>query len=208
MDPKNLKTMLSLYSDDDFNLFIPKTMLKLSDSEIKTIQFAFWFCHAVESDLDSVLRLAFKQMEMVEGKTPEEIVEFVKNKYKIRFEIVDPTNPKHDPNNISFNDRIDIVEKMDGTSDHTKFLRDIKDIRNNLSHGRIKDLTYKGQSLFLKETKEKLVFDHIEQMINTKNNKSVGGVANQLTQEEQKRVNEKYQNWLNGNAQKNQNLKK
>ncbi|MBU1130782.1 hypothetical protein KJ840_01480 [Patescibacteria group bacterium] len=198
---EELKKSLVKYSEEDFNLFIPKTMLKLSTSQIKTIQFVFWFCYIVEKNLDDMLKLAFRNMEKIEGKTPQEMIEFIKTTYKIDFKKVDPTNPSHDPDALTFNDRIDIVEKIMGISVHTKFLRKVKSLRNNLSHGRIYSLEYEGNSLLNNQVKAKLLEDYIQQAINFDKMESLGGVVNNFSEEQKKSVNKKYEKWFKDNVE-------
>lgn len=190
---KSAKTMLEAFTDTDFNSYIPKTMLRLSQKKIDTIQFVFWFCHIVERDLNDVLQQAFQNMESIMGKTSEKIIDFIKEKYKIRLEKIDPNNPKYDLECITFNDRIDIAEKSMGKSDHTRFLRKIKKLRNDLSHGRIDDLTYEGKDLAEIEVKRKLIFDWIKQGLEIGDVKSEGGIENELTKQDKRRIDELYQ---------------
>ena len=188
---ENVKSYLSRFSDKDFSIFITKKILELSDSEIATTQFAFWICYEIEQTLDNFLRSSFKQTEELMGKTPEEIIDFVKKVYQIKFEIVNDESPKYDPINICFNDRIDILEKMFGINNYTKFLRKIKSIRNDLSHGRIKNLSYENESLNLKKTKEKLISDYLKQMVSFDENPT-GGVMSQLTPEQNEIIRKIY----------------
>lgn len=197
---KSVKIILEAFTDTDFNSYIPKTMLKLSQKEIDTIQFVFWFCHIVERDLDSALQQAFRNMESIMGKTPKKLVDLIKERFGVRIEKVDPNNPKYDPECITFNDRIDIVEKSMGKSDHTRFLRKIKKLRNDLSHGRIDDLTYEGKDLAEIETKRILIFDYIKQALEIKDIKSEGGVANELTEQDKRRIDELYQKFEKRNT--------
>ena len=194
---RSVREKLETFASVDFNLFIPKTMLGLSHEEIYTIQFAFWFCYVVEHDLNTALQQGLRNMESVMGKTPEEVANFIKEGFEIRWERVDPDDPKYDPESITFNDRIDIVEKIRGRSDHTRFLRKIKKLRNDISHGRIYRLTYEGQDLSNNDTKKQLLFDYLKQLLGMENMESEGGMINKLTKEENARVEKLYREWLN-----------
>jgi hypothetical protein len=176
---KQLDESLTRYSSEDFSFFVPKAMLNMSLEEIYTVQFAFWFCYIVEKDLDTALQESFRRMESVAGKTPVSELRFIKETYGIDFRKVDQTNPKYNSKDITFNDRIDIVEKIRGTSDHSEFLREIKEIRNALSYGRITDIKYKGKSLKDNEVKKNLVKDYIKQALSINSMEHEGGAMNQ-----------------------------
>ncbi len=195
-DFDNIKDRLSKFEAIDFNLFIPQTMMGLSSEEILTVQFAFWFCHAVERDLDNILKVSFKNMEEALGKTPVELLDFIKKYHGISFEKVDPDHPDYDQGKIYFNDRIDIVEKLCGKSEHTKFLRKVKEIRNDLAHGRISMLAYEGINLCDPEAKRRLLFDYVKQALTIDEMPKEGGFVNDLTQEQNKEIDVIYKNWL------------
>lgn len=195
MDEQKILNLLTRYSDKDFSTLVPKMMLRLSESETLTVEFAFWFCHIVEQDLNEVLATSAKVTNKILGPSSEELDEFIRSKYKVKFEKVDPSHSDYDPREITFGDRIDFVEKLQGETLHTKFLRKIKMIRNDLSHGRIKNLSYEGKDIANTAVKAKMISDYIILSLNI-DKEEVGGAVGQFTEEEKKRVDnlwEKYQ---------------
>lgn len=182
-----LKAVLPLYSTEQFSTLVPKGMLRLSNSQMQTVQFAFWFCYIVESDLTDVLMEAIKNTKEMLGETAPEVDKVLREKYGIRFEIVDEDHPKYDPYSIVFNDRIEIVEKMRGTDAHTDFLKKVKKIRNDLSHGRILELKYNEKSLFEDSTKAELVRDYVSGIVKF-DERGTGGALQDQTAEERARV--------------------
>jgi len=194
-DLEAIRERLATFSDEDFSKFLAETMLGLSPHQIHTIQFAFWFCYIVEYELDKILQKSFKNMESVMGKTPKELLDFIKNKYKIKLEKVNPDDPGHDPKNITFNDKIDIVEKIDGKSAHTEILREIKDLRNDISHLRIHNLAYKGENLLDNKVKERLVLNYVKQALEIEDMEKEGGITNESSEEQKRRVDDLYRKW-------------
>lgn len=192
----DLKNLLTDNADERFfNTFIPEKILKLSSPRIETVQFVFWFCYSVEKQLNEISQLGWKTQEKIEGKASKEVLEFIEKEYKIKVEKIDSTHPKFDVSDIMFNDLIDILEKISGTSDFTRFLRKIKGLRNDLSHLRIEELKYDGEDLLDNKVKSKLLSDYIQLMNKFNDMKWEGGLINQLSEEDKKRIDIKYNKW-------------
>jgi len=182
-----LDKVLPKYSSEQFSTLVPKGMLGLSDSQIQTVQFAFWFCYTLEKDLADVLQEAVSKTKVILGKTEPETYEYMRKEYGIKFEVVDEDHPKYDPYSIVFNDRIEIVEKIRGKDNFTEFLRKVKEIRNDLSHGRILELSYEGKSLFEDATKATLLRDLIANSIGFPE-RGEGGALEDQSPEDRARV--------------------
>lgn len=182
-----LGEVLPKYSSEQFATLVPKGMLGLSDSQMRTVQFAFWFCYIVEKNLTDVLQEAINKTKEMLGETQPEVDKYLREKYGIKFEVVDEDHPKYDACSIVFNHRIEIVENMRGKDAHTDFLRKMKMIRNDLSHGRILELSYNEESLFEDTTKAELVRDYISGMLNFEE-RGEGGALQDQTPEERARV--------------------
>jgi hypothetical protein len=189
MDEQEILKVLKKYSEKDFSTLIPRTMLKLSESETLTVEFVFWFCHIVEQDLNEVLAGSSKMVSEILGPTSKELNDFIRKEYGIKFEKVDPSHDDYNDKDVTFGDRINFVEKLRGKTPSTSFLWKVKNIRDDLSHGRIKELSYEGQKIVNITTKEKMISDYISLSLNIDNEKE-GGIAAQLTDDDKKRVNE------------------
>ena len=160
-----LKDVLKLATDKQLAQIISHGVLKLTDAEVDTISFVFWIIHIAERDLYELMVIAWNSTKN-KLSTDVATIQYIRENYKIKNEIIDPTDPKYSPNDITFTDRVDIYQKICGRTKLTKFLWELKDIRNDLSHGRIKNLKYNGESLYLRETKEKILLDFIDSLTN------------------------------------------
>lgn len=194
-----LREQLKKFSNEDFNDFIPMQMLGLSKEETLTVQAIFWFCHMVERDLDNVLRFAFRQVELIEGKTPDEVLKYISDTYQVEFHKVDPNDDSYDPRSVTFGQRISFVEKMQGKNKHIKFLWEVKNLRDDLSHLRIQDLNYKGKSLLDNEVKIELFQDYYLTTRNIEGQESKGGIVNGFSDEQKELINKKFAKWMDEN---------
>lgn len=192
----DLENLLKQYSSQDFANLIPDTILKISKEERLTVEFAFWFCHSVEQDLNATLTQAANVVNEMLGKSSEDLDNFIRTNIGLKMEKVDPAHPAYRPNEISFGDRIFFVEKVRGKTAHTRFLWKIKNIRDNLSHGRIKELSYNSESLFDLETKSKMVKDYITLSKNIDSEES-SGIVGELTHEQHQRTEQLFEDWKN-----------
>lgn len=147
----DLKLIMKEVSDEMFNETISKGALQLSDNQIQTISFVFWLCFMAEKDLKDVINQAWglSTLEVRESVQKILLKEFSK---KEDFNI----------NNLEyFADKIRVHSVIcnDGL---TKLLWKLNGLRNDISHNRIDKLEYNGQSLFLREVKEKILLDYFK----------------------------------------------
>ena len=185
---KEMTEALERFSDKDFASFVPTTMLRVSEAEKLTAEFVFWFCHIVEQDLDKMLKMSAENTTEILGPTSKEIDDFVKDKYGIKLVKVDPDHPDYDPSAVTFGDRIFFVEKMRGKTPHVRFLWKVKKIRDDLSHGRIKDLRYENDSLIDITVKRKIMSDYVTLCLNI-GDEEEGGLIAELTDNQRKEIN-------------------
>lgn len=174
---EQLSSLLSQFSNEDFRMYIAKRVLGLSEEEVLTVEFVFWFCHAIEQQLRSVLAEAWENMEGELGVAPPELHAFLKQEYGFKTEKVAPSHPDYDARNVTFGDLIHYVELLRGKTPHVNFLWKVKNIRDDLSHGRIQELEYENHSLFAKETKIKLIKDNLRLIMNIKEEKEGGFIG-------------------------------
>lgn len=150
----DLKLIMKEVSDEMFNETISKGALQLSDNQIQAVSFAFWLCYMAEKDLNDVIKQAWKLSVI----SHPEISEYVQKILLKTFSKKD----NFDINNLEyFADKIKIHEII-YNDDLTKILWKLNNLRNNISHNRIDKLEYNGQSLFLRETKEKILLDYFK----------------------------------------------
>ena len=194
-----LKTTLESYSTEDFTHLIPKSIIGLSKAQQETVQFAFWFSYIVETDLTRVLSEAIANTKNILGETQPEVDKYLREEHNIRYEIIDVDHPKYDPYSITFNNRIDIVEKMRGKDTHTNFFRKIKKLRNDLSHGRILELSYNGKSVFDDDTKREMLHDYISGMINFEE-RGIGGAFPTQDDETRKKIDNLWSEFEKNNS--------
>lgn len=169
-----------------FNETISKGALHMTDKQINTVSFVFWFCYMAETDLESILIEAWQKSsqsfstkvnkqakktlkEMVFGKKDLELNNFLKKispeiATKITSTIKQNYIPKRDfdiENLEYFSDKIKILEAIVGENEQTKILWKINTIRNDISHNRISTLKYNSKNLSLRKTREKLLVDYL-----------------------------------------------
>lgn len=160
-----LKDVLKIATDKQLSQIVSHGVLKLTDLDVDTVSFVFWITYMAERDLHEIMVLAWNNVKN-KLSTDGETIKYIREKYKIKNEIIDPTDPKYSPNEITFTDRIDIYQKICGSTKLTKFLWQLRDIRNDISHGRIKNLKYNDKSLYLREAKESMLMDFMDALTN------------------------------------------
>ena len=158
---KELKKKIREGSEAQLNEAISKGGLKLTDSQIATVSFAFWLVYMAETDLNYALRKgwtlagSFSSSE-VNNLVEKQILDLIGGQRK-----VDLKDPEY------FSDKIKIYEAFFGQTKRTKMLWKLNDIRNNISHNRIDELNYDGVDLAKRETKEKVLIDYFETALNS-----------------------------------------
>ena len=178
-----LKKAMREGSDQQLNETISKGALKMSDEQIATASFVFWLVYMAETDLNDT------QVESWEksGKSfPPEVKkmseELLQKKIKRKISM---GNPEY------FSEKIKVFEALFGEkNERTKLLWKLNDLRNDLSHNRINELKYDGQSLFLRKTKEKILFDYFDTSSNLDFHESAFWKS--LSEDEKRVVETKY----------------
>lgn len=194
-------------------------MLNLNSEEKDTITFAFGLCYQVETELEFILQKAkahsdkffdtetdllsqemlrdmvsgyrssseniddfLDKIENIDEETRSRVRSFVSENYKQKPEFSLQRLPY-------FTDKIKVYEALLGKTKKSSFYYRINDIRNALAHHRLKDLSYGGKSLFLREIKEKIIFDYFQTSIDEDASKSV--IWNQLSDEDKAWIRER-----------------
>jgi hypothetical protein len=158
MEIEILKKLIDVNSEDKLNNVVANGILGLSDEEINTVSFIFWFCYLVETDLNDVLTNCWKEaLNKYNKNIQDEAVKIIKEK-------VFKDKNKNIDNLEYFSDKIKFYIFSKGKNGLSKLLWKVNDIRNNLSHNRIDELEYKNRSLYLKETKKELLIDYFTLM--------------------------------------------
>lgn len=205
-----IKAILSKVSDDKIVESITKGVLKLSADQINTILYVFCICYLAERDLEYPLTNVWSKLLQIstpeavsEAKdklnqflnqqgfgpslddvlmgVPEEIAIKIKDVFKKRYNEKIPL----DINNLStFGEKIKVYEKIFTKNNVSSILWKIKNIRDDISHGRIDELKYEGKSLSLRETKEKLLIDYLTAVSKPEHSQSQLRDKFKLTEEE------------------------
>lgn len=186
MDPlKELKQRIKSASNEELARIISDAALRLDREQTDTVSFVFWLSFMAEYDLDEVLCGVWKVAKKYE-LSGEEVIKIIKEKYGIDVTKIDPDDPDYDPARIYFGDRIKIYEDLFGANDSVKLFRKIKNLRNDISHGRIDKLEYNSFNLRTKEGKRKILLDYFEEM--TKGGSSEPPIFQQMTDSEKEEV--------------------
>lgn len=151
----DLKVIMKNVSDEKFNETISKGALQLSDNQIQTASFVFWLCYMAEKDLNDVLRQAWKLSTEITNPEISESDQKILLKTFSKKDNFDIDNLEY------FADKIKIHEIV-CNDDLTKMLWKLNDLRNDISHNRINELKYNERSLFLRDTKEKILLDYFK----------------------------------------------
>lgn len=194
-----VKAMLKEVPDKKLNEAVIKGVLKLSDEEIDTLMFVFGLCYLAERDMEAVLTEPWKKLEQM---FPPETVNRAKeilNDFLSREKEGEPTlddvltgldvakaeeikvvvEARYRPKRIlkiedlsTFGEKIRAYTTIFSKNNVAEVLWVLKELRDNLSHGRIKDLEYQGVSLMKREAKEKILSDYLTSVDNPDHGKS------------------------------------
>lgn len=190
MDIEELKKTIHEGSDTQLNEAISKGALKLETSQIATVSFVFWLVYMAESDLNDVLRTSWDATSKfftpeVNALAEKQLLDGVGGGRKINI-----NQPEY------FSDKIKIYEAMFGKTERARVLWKLNDIRNDLSHNRIDALSYNGQELAKRETKEKVLIDYFRTALDT--NVSTSPFWTSLTDEEKAEITAMFDQIKNG----------
>ena len=164
---EDVKKMIGSVSDDKLNSAVSKGALKLSDDQINAVSFVFWLCYLAERDIGFVISEPWKKLAEMFG------VEAIKPAKKFLSEYVFGKDKEKDIENLDFlTEKIRVYQGCYGSNNVTKILWEINRLRNDVSHGRIDALVYEGNSLLLRNVKEKLLMDYMEAVNNPDHSKS------------------------------------
>ncbi len=214
---KDIIEMIKLVHDEKLNGSVIKGALKLSDEEIDTLMFVFGLCHLAERDLGSVLTEPWKKLEQAfpveqvsrakhllndflsrekEGEpTLEDVLEGLDPAHaaRIREVIVARYRPKKLLNVDSlesFGEKIRAYTTIFSKNNVSEILWELKTLRDDISHGRIKELKYKGVSLMERSAKQQILTDYFSAIDNPDHSKSRLNDELDLSPEEEEQVKE------------------
>ncbi len=195
---EELKKRLSVVSETQINEMFSKGALKLTEAQIGTVSFVFWLVYMAEADLNTISKKAWEiakdpashEIEVVAEKMLQDRI----GGQKIicpscgtvcRNREIKPFEPEY------FSDKIKVYEAFFGKTDRTNLLWKLNDIRNDLSHNRVDTLSYNGELLSERNTKEKLVLDYFRTSQDVDLSKS--DIWNSLSEEEKETIRELYE---------------
>jgi len=158
-----------------------KAALSLTEQQINTISFCFWLVYMAETDLNSVIVESWQLA--IADSTPEEKAETLRTLWEFI-----PDKKQLDPENLEyFNDKILVYEALIGIGVRSELFRELKRIRNDISHNRINSLTYKGNSLDLLDVKKQLAKDYFRTAL-TENDLTKSPFLNSLTENDRELI--------------------
>ncbi|MCL4392283.1 hypothetical protein M1413_03040 [Patescibacteria group bacterium] len=162
MDPLEfLKSRVKEGSEEQLNNVIAKGVLKLGDEQIATVAFVFWLVYMAETELNAATSQSWA---IVEKFAPQGVKEMVAD----RVQKLAGGRKKLDLKNLEyFSDKIRVYEALLGDNKLKRLLWKLNDIRNDLSHNRVSNLSYDGESLSLRSTKEKILIDYFDAVLNS-----------------------------------------
>lgn len=189
----------------------------LSDDQVGTLMFAYGICWRTERDIGDLIPAVLTKISN-DGEAPE-VVERIKsivNEYLNREidkfpeldsalknlgngkakEIRGIVNGRYNrkpriniENLLTFGEKIFTYEQLFFENNVVKVLRDIKKIRNDISHVRtVEELLYRGESLMLRKTKEKALIEYFEAVFNPDHSHSDFQTNVKLADDEDPRV--------------------
>jgi hypothetical protein len=156
---------------------IPFAALQLKAEQVQTVSFAFWLTYMAEKDLNDVMVSAWQSSMQI---TDTVLAKAVKDLLQVGIrgeKEIDPENMEY------FIDKIKVYESFYGKDNRTKLFYKLNDIRNDISHNRIDELTYNNASLYEVETKRLLLKKYFETVTEEKD-WTQSNVYKTLTQEE------------------------
>lgn len=214
---EDLKKMIPGKIDEEFIAALSKGVLKLTQDEINTLMFVFFLCHIAERDIAAVFEGTFEKLSKITTpevlqKSKEQINEFISGKKftepmledllkelpedmrdKIRASVKDRYREKSmlDIDNLqTFGEKVLAYQTIYSENNVSKILWKLKKIRDDISHGRILELTYEKESLMQRSTKEKLFFDYMNAVNQPEHQKSGLRDHIKLTEEQKNRMEE------------------
>lgn len=152
MDQREENLLFSSMSDEDLATLPVKKILGLSEEDISTLNFIFWLVFFVERKLSVIVFDSVKTNVSVPKESQETYNRF--------FEAT--------AEEMTFGGLINIFEKtMKPMSNWdlkllTPYLRELNGLRNQVAHGRIKSLLYRGKDIYQRATKELMWKDLME----------------------------------------------
>ena len=157
-----LKNQIDEYDFPQLSAAIPSGALQLNQNYIHSIHFVFWLIYMSESDLNDLLKESWENAivgasENTVHEMMQTINETIQGERKI-----DPSNLEY------FSDKIKLYEFFFGEDGRATLFRKLKDVRNDLSHGRINTLTYNGEPLSELDTCKKLLKDYFDSVYEEK----------------------------------------
>ena len=162
MEIEILEKLIDENNENKLDNIIADGMLHLSDKQKNTVNYVFWFCYLVETDLNDILINCWNEtIKNTDENTKNKVIKIIKEK------VFNDENKNID-NLEYFRDKIKFYVFAKGESDFSKLLWKINDIRNDLSHNKVDKLKYKNKSLYLKETKKDLLLDYLSLIKNDK----------------------------------------
>lgn len=126
----------------------------MNDQQIGLVSFAFWLVYMAETDLNDITQRAWTLSKSFSSPEVSKVAK------EMLANMIGGKKPIDIDNLEYFSDKIKVYQAMFGENDRTKLLWALNDIRNNLSHNRIEKMQYNGQSLAIRETKEKILNDY------------------------------------------------
>lgn len=140
-----IKSHIGEVSDEDIAKAISHGALQYSDDVSQMVSFAFWMCFMAEQDLKSQLEDGWAYVKEVNPDADyDSMAKILLEERDIKTEKIDPESDHYSDRDISFGDRIYIREQIFGKTNFVKLLWKLKNIRDDISHGRINDIEYGG----------------------------------------------------------------
>lgn len=213
---EELKKLATEVSDDLLNKSFLKGGLKLSDEEVNTLSFAYGLCYLAERDIGEMIPSVLETLTKSEPPEVVERLKTILNEYLNREvaqvpeledalkdvdqgkanEIRRVVRGRYDRKPTikveklrTFGEKIFAYEQLFFENNVVQVLREIKKVRNDISHvSTIEELSYKGESLMLRKTKEKALIEYFEAVFNPDHSHSDFQTNVKLAEDEDPRV--------------------
>ena len=179
-----LKEAIKSASDDKINEIISKGALRLEDEQVAVVSFVFWLVYMAETDLNDVVSNAWRNASSLFSQKIKDVATNMLQEMIRGNKELDPSNL------VYFSDKIKVHEAMFGKNKLTNMLWKLNDIRNDLSHNRIENLSYDNQPLSLRTTKDKVLIDYFDSVLDKDLTKSKFWMS--LSDEDKKDIEENF----------------
>ncbi len=176
--------------------------LQLRPEQVSLVNFVFWLCYMTETDLNMAFKKISDHLDpLFSAETNAQVQKMIADGLKgysdkdadIEKMIAEVEASPADKEKILafigknyskkpvfsglgdlpfFLDKIKVYEFLFGKTKRLSLLKKINTIRNDLSHNRVASLSYNGESLALRETKEKIIRDYFETVLEEDRSKS------------------------------------